>query len=319
MGTKSKNAASSKEIKKLARQRTWDKVKSSKWLYIMLIPGVVYYLIFKYGPMFGLIAAFKDYQPFIGFFRSDWVGFKHFIRFFSDDSFWRLMRNTLSLSLLKLVFYFPAPIIIALLLNEVRIESFKRSVQSIIYVPHFLSWVVVTSITYTLFTTEGGIVNGILESIGIGSINFLSSRAMFRPMIVFQNMWKEAGWGTIIFLAALAGVDVEMYEAARLDGATRIKQIWYITLPAIKSTIITMFILRLGDIMESGFDQVFLMQNAMNRDIADVFDTFVYRTGLVNGQLSYSTAAGLFKSMVGLILVLVADRIAKKVGEEGIL
>ena len=319
MGTKSKNAASSKESKELARQKTWDKVKSSKWLYIMLIPGVVYYLIFKYGPMFGLIAAFKDYQPFIGFFRSDWVGFKHFIRFFSDDSFWRLMNNTLSLSLLKLVFYFPAPIIIALLLNEVRVESFKRSVQSIIYVPHFLSWVVVASITYTLFTTEGGVVNGILESIGIGPINFLSSRAMFRPMIIFQNMWKEAGWGTIIFLAALAGVDVEMYEAARLDGATRIKQIFYITLPAIKSTIITMFILRLGDIMESGFDQVFLMQNAMNRDIADVFDTFVYRTGLVNGQLSYSTAAGLFKSMVGLILVLVADRIAKKVGEEGIL
>lgn len=286
----------------------------------MLLPGVLYYVIFKYGSMFGLIAAFKDYQPFLGFFNSPWVGMKHFIRFFSGDSFFQLLKNTLTISTLNLIFFFPAPIIIALLLNEVKCPWFKRSVQSIIYIPHFLSWVVVVGISYSLFTTEGGVINNFLSTtFGIDPINFLGSKAWLRPMVVLQNIWKEAGWGTIIFLAALAGVDVEMYEASKLDGASRLQQIWYITLPAIKATIITMFILKLGNIMEAGFDQMFLMQNSMNREVADVFDTYVYNAGMKNGQLSYSTAVGLFKSIVGLILVVSADRLAKKSGEEGIL
>ena len=187
------------------------------------------------------------------------------------------------------------------------------------YLPHFLSWVVIVGISYTLFTSDGGIVTEALKKLGFGQINFLTSPAWFRPMVVMQNMWKETGWGTIIFLAALAGVNVEMYEAAKLDGASRFQQILYITLPAIRTTIITMLILRLGHVMESGFDQLYNMQNAMNRDVADVFDTYVYRMGLVNGQLSYSIAVGMFKSLVGLILVLTADKLSKKVGEEGIL
>lgn len=308
-----------KNQKALLRSKTLRRVIANKWLYVMLIPGVVYYIIFKYGAMFGLVAAFKDYQPFLGFFDSPWVGFKHFQRFFTGDSFFRLLSNTLILSVMNLVFYFPAPIIIALLLNEVRHSWFKRTVQSIIYVPHFLSWVVIVGISYSLFTTDGGVINNFLTSIGIGPINFLGSESWLRPMVVFQNIWKEAGWGTIIFLAALAGVDLEMYEAARLDGATRLQQIWNITLPAIKTTIITMLILRLGHVMESGFDQLFLMSNAMNRNVAEVFDTYVYQAGMKNGQLSYSTAVGLFKSVVGLILVLGADRLSKKAGEEGIL
>ena len=302
-----------------ARKKQWRVIMSYKWLYIMMIPGILYYAVFRFGPMFGLVAAFKNYQPFLGFFDSEWVGFKYFIRFFTDPSFMKLLANTLTLSLLNLVFFFPMPILIALLLNEVRCSWFKRTVQSVVYLPHFLSWVVIVGISYTLFTSDGGIITEALKQLGFGQINFLTSSGWFRPMVVIQNIWKETGWGSIIFLAALAGVNVEMYEAAKLDGANRFQQIIYITLPAIKTTIITMLILRLGHVMESGFDQLYNMQNAMNRDVADVFDTYVYRMGLVNGQLSYSTAVGLFKSLVGLILVLSADRISKKVGEEGIL
>ncbi|WP_313180229.1 ABC transporter permease [Lacrimispora sp.] len=297
----------------------WKRIMSYKWLYVMLIPGVVYYALFKFGPMFGLIAAFKNYQPFLGFFDSEWVGLKYFIRFFTDKSFMKLLGNTLTLSLLNLAFFFPMPILVALLLNEVKCGWFKRTVQSVVYLPHFLSWVVIVGISYTLFTSDGGIITEGLKKLGIGQMNFLTSPRWLKPMVVIQNIWKETGWGTIIFLAALAGVNMEMYEAAELDGASRLQQAWYITLPAIKTTIITMLILRLGHVMESGFDQLYNMQNAMNRDVADVFDTYVYRMGLVNGQLSYSTAVGLFKSLVGLFLVLTADKISKKVGEEGIL
>lgn len=291
-----------------------------KWLYVMLIPGVLYYIIFKYGPMFGLLAAFKDYQPYSGFLGSPWVGMKHFVRFFTSDSFWRLLKNTLVISGLNLIFYFPAPILIALLLNEVNNRWFKQIVQSVIYIPHFLSWVVIAGISYALLTTEGGLVNGLITSLfHTKPVNFLGSEGFFRPMIVIQNIWKESGWGTIIFLAALAGVDLQMYEAAKLDGASRLQQIWYITLPAIRTTVITMLILRLGNVMESGFDQLFLMQNATNRDVAQVIDTYVYQIGMKNGQLSFATAVGLFKSVIGLTLVLVTDKITKKCGEEGIL
>lgn len=300
--------------------KTMRAVIRNKWLYIMLIPGILYYLIFKYGPMLGLIAAFKDYQPFLGFFKSPWVGWKHFKRLFESDSFFRILKNTLIFSSLNLVFFFPVPILIALLLNEVRVNWFKKLVQSIIYIPHFLSWVVVVGISYSLFTTDGGVVNNVITNIlHLETVDFLGSEFWLRPMVVFQNIWKESGWGTIIFLAALAGVDVQMYEAAKLDGANRMQQIWYITLPAIKSTVITMLILRMGNIMEAGFDQLFLMQNATNRQAAQIIDTYVYQMGMKNGQLSFATAVGLFKSVIGLILVLSADRIAKKVGEEGIL
>lgn len=300
--------------------KTWRAVKRNKWLYVMLIPGVIYYILFKYGPMVGLIAAFKEYQPFLGFFGSPWVGLEHFRRLFSNDSFLRILKNTLVFSGLNLVFFFPVPIVLALLLNEVRVSWFKRTVQSVIYIPHFLSWVVVVGISYSLFTTEGGVINNFITNIlGREPVNFMGSEFWLRPMVVFQNIWKESGWGTIIFLAALAGVDMEMYEAAKLDGASRLQQIWYITLPAIKSTIITMLILRLGNVMEAGFDQLFLMQNAMNRQAAQVIDTYVYQMGMKNGQLSFATAVGLFKSVVGLVLVLSADKLSKKVGEEGIL
>lgn len=305
----------------MTSKNTWKRnFRRYKWLYLMLVPGIIYYAIFKFGPMFGLIAAFKDYFPMKGFWASDWVGWKHFNRFFTGTSFWRILKNTLMISGLNLVFYFPAPILIALLLNEVRLRWFKTSVQTIIYVPHFLSWVVIAGISYELFTTDGGIVNNLITGITGGEpINFLGSEKMFYPLVVFQNIWKESGWGTIIFMAALAGVDMQMYEAAKLDGATRFQQILYITLPAIRSTIITMLILRLGKVMETGFDQIMLMQNSMNRTVAETIDTYVYTMGMKSGQLSFATAVGLFKSVIGLILVLFSDWAAKKVGDEGIL
>ncbi|MCI9361157.1 MAG: sugar ABC transporter permease [Hungatella sp.] len=300
--------------------KTWRAVKRNKSLYFMLIPGILFYVIFKYGPMVGLIAAFKEYQPFLGFFGSPWVGFKHFQRLFGSGSFLRIMKNTLVISGLNLFFYFPVPVIIALLLNEVRVNWFKRLVQTVIYIPHFLSWVVVVGICYSLFTTDGGIINNFIMNVfRRDAVDFMGAEAWLRPMVVFQNIWKESGWGTIIFLAALAGVDIEMYEAAKLDGASRFQQIWYITLPAIKATVITMLIIRMGSIMEAGFDQMFLMQNATNRQVSQIIDTYVYQMGMKNGQLSFATAVGLFKSAIGLVLVLVSDRFAKKIGEEGIL
>ncbi|WP_256223329.1 sugar ABC transporter permease [Paenibacillus sp. 1_12] len=289
-----------------------------RWLYFMLLPGALYFVTMKYFPMWGLLIAFKNYQPFLGIMQSEWVGFQHFTRFFHETSFWLLFRNTLILAMYNLVFFFPMPIIIALMLNELRKEVFKRFVQTLIYIPHFFSWVVVVGMAYILFTTEGGIVNNFIISLGGKEINFLMNEDLFRSMITSQVIWKETGWGTIIFLAALAGVDPQLYEAARIDGAGRWRQLWHITLPAIRSTIIILLILRLGNFLDNGFEQIFLMLNAMNRNIGEVFDTYVYTSGILQGQFSYSTAVGLFKSVIGLILVMAANYAAKLSGEEGI-
>ena len=289
-----------------------------KYLYLMLLPGVLYFIVFKYIPMFGLVMAFQDYKPFLGFIDSPWVGFKHFERFFSEPQFWMLFRNTALLALYSLVFYFPLPILLALMLNEVRHEAYKRTIQTFVYVPHFVSWVVVVGIFYLLFTTEGGLVNELIYRLTGSKISFLLAPEWFRPMIIFQQIWKEVGWGTIIFLAALAGVDPQLYEAARIDGANRWRQIWHITLPAIRSTIVILLILRLGNFLDSGFEQIFLMLTPTNREVGEVFDTYVYVKGLTQLQYSYSAAVGMFKSVVGLILVVGANWLAKRFGEEGI-
>jgi putative aldouronate transport system permease protein len=289
-----------------------------KWLYIIMIPGIAYYLIFRYGPMFGLAMAFQNYNVFQGFWRSPWVGFEHFIRFFSEPTFGMLFRNTLILGLMNIVIYFPIPIILALILNEIRVIWYKRLTQTLIYIPHFISWVVVCSISYTLFTVDGGIVNGIIERLGGTPVRFLTDRVLFRPLIMGQIIWKEAGWGTIIFLAALTAIDPELYAAAEVDGASRWQKLWYITLPGIRSTIVIMLILRLGSFLNTGFEQLLLMINALNRTVGEVFDTYVYTTGILGGQFSYTAAVGFFKSLVSLILVIGANWLSKKFGEEGI-
>nr|WP_225229425.1 ABC transporter permease subunit [Paenibacillus gallinarum] len=289
-----------------------------RWLYFMLAPGIAYFIIFKYVPMYGISMSFQDYQPYLGFFDSPWVGFKHFERFFGEPQFWMLFRNTAILALYNLIFFFPLPIMLALMLNEVRSSFYKRFVQTLVYIPHFVSWVVVVGIFYMLFTTENGLINEFLFQLTGKKIAFLQDPEWFRTMIVSQSIWKEVGWGTIIFLAALAGVDLQLYEAARMDGAGRWRQLWHITLPAIKSTIVILLILRLGNFLDSGFEQIFLMLNPTTRDVGEVFDTYVYVKGLTQAQYSYSAAVGLFKSVVGLVLVVSANWLAKRFGEEGV-
>jgi putative aldouronate transport system permease protein len=295
------------------------RVYHDRYLLLLLLPGLAYFIVFKYLPMWGVMLAFKNYQPFIGFFQSEWVGFDHFRQFFQDPAFFRLLRNTLLLGLYDIIFFFPAPILLALLLNEIRLAYYKQFIQTIIYVPHFISMVIVASISYLLLTTEGGVINEFLSPLVGHKIDFLTSESWFRPMIVMQVLWKEAGWGTIIFLAALAGVDQEQYEAAIVDGANRFRQIWHITLPSIRGTIIVLLILRMGNFLDRGFEQVLLMSNALNRNVAEVFDTYVYTMGITQGAFSYSTAVGLFKALVGIALVLTSNYLAKKAGHSGIL
>ncbi len=284
----------------------------------MLLPGLLFFILFKYLPMWGVLISLQNYQPALGLWGSEWVGLAHYKRFFSDPSFWMLFRNTTLLAVYSIVIFFPMPIIVALLLNELRVQWFKRSIQTLIYIPHFFSIVVVVAISYVLFTTEGGIINEMIVGIGGEKVNFLTEPEWFRPMVTLQVVWKETGFGTIIFLAALAGVDPQLYEAAKIDGANRWHQLCHITLPAIRSTIVILLILRLGHFLDTGFEQMLLMINALNRDVGEVFDTYVYTSGILEGQFSYSTTVGLFKSIVGLVLVVIANRIARKLGEEGV-
>lgn len=294
------------------------KVLRDKYLLLLLLPGLAYFIIFKYVPMWGVLLAFKNYQPYVGFFKSEWVGLDNFKQFFQDPVFFRLIRNTLLLGLYDMVFFFPAPIILAVLLNEVRKSFYKRFIQSLIYIPHFISMVIVASISYLLLTTEGGVINELMLKLFGYKIDFLTSENWFRPLIITQSIWKEMGWGTIIFLAALAGVDQEQYEAAIVDGANRFRQLWHITLPAIQGTIIIVLILRMGHFMDRGFEQVLLMINPLNRPVAEVFDTYVYTAGIVQGAFSYSAAVGLFKAIIGVILVFSTNYLAKRAGHSGI-
>lgn len=304
--------------KKSRSQRFWSYMKEYKWLYILMIPGILYFLVFKYAPMYGVIIAFKDYVPFRGISGSQWVGLANFTELFQSPDFIRIFVNTLMIAFLNIVFGFPAPIILALMLNEVRTKIFKNLTQTFIYIPHFLSWTIIVSIWFILFGLDGGAITQLVHAITGKNIDFLSSVGWFRPMIVIQGIWKGTGWGTIIYLAALAGVDEEQYEAAIMDGAGRFSRVWHITLPAIRSTVVIMLILRVGSIMSTGFDQIYLMTNSLNRPVADVFDTYVYMMGITNGAYSYSTAVGLFKSVIGIILVLGTNWLAKKMGEDGL-
>ena len=296
------------------KKRVWR----NKWLYVMLLPGILYFLIFKYWPMYGLIISFQNYKPFKGILGSEWVGFAHFQRLFTEPDFFQILTNTLMLFAMNLVFYFPVPIILALMLNEVRNSFFKRFFQTLVYIPHFMSWVIIVSITYVMLTMDGGIINEVLVMFGFEKINFLLSPEWFRPTYILQVIWREAGWGTIIYLAAIASIDPQQYEAARMDGAGHFRQIWHITLPAIRGVIIILLILKIGHVLDLGFEHVYLMLNSMNRGVAEIIDTYVYTAGLQQGQFSYSTAIGFFKSLIGLVLVMLVNKLADKMGEDGV-
>ncbi|WP_117170706.1 ABC transporter permease [Paraliobacillus sediminis] len=306
------------DYKKKRRQELWRRTKKNKMLYLMILPGIIYFLIYKYLPMYGLIISFMDYKPYLGISGSEWVGFEHFRRLFASPEFWSIFRNTLVLFALQIFVFFPIPIVISLMLNEVRHSFYKRGIQTLIYIPHFMSWVVIVSISFVMFTLDDGIINSMLEVFGFEKINFLMSSDWFRPMYILQVIWREAGWGTIIFLAAITAVDPQLYEAAKIDGATRLRQMWHITLPAIRSVIIVLLILKIGDVLELGFEHVYLLLNSSNREVAEIFDTYVYVAGIQQGQFSYSTAVGFFKGAVGLVMVIFANKLAKVFDEEGI-
>lgn len=290
-----------------------------RWLYLMLIPGLAYFVLFKYLPMYGLTIAFQDFVPFLGYSGSEWVGLKHFQDLFTGSDFGRLMYNTLFLALLNVIFVFPAPIIVALMLNELRINLLKRYVQSLVYIPHFLSWTIVASLTYLLFAVDFGVVAGWIHGIlGGTKVDYVAQSEWFRPIIIMQTLWKSTGWSTIIYLAALAGVDPNLYEASRMDGAGRWRQLWHITLPAIRPTVIVMAILMSGNLLDMSFEQIWLMTNSLNRSAADVFDTFVYYVGISQGGFSYATAVGLFKGIAGVILIFGSNWLAKRLGQRGL-
>ena len=295
--------------------RIWN----CRWLYVMLLPVLLYYIIFKYVPMYGITMAFKDYNVFKGVFESPWCGFDVFQKIFDNKNFWLVVRNTLSLNLLTLAVSFPLTIVVSLMLNEIMSAKFKKVTQSILYLPHFVSWVVVAGIATNLFSQQGGTVNRILNMLGASSIPFLSDEGWWIFTYVICNVWKEIGWGTIIYLAALTGVDESLYEAAYLDGATKFQRLIYITLPSIKSVIVTMLILQISKMMTIGLDAPLLLGNNKVINVAEVISTYTYRLGIESAKYSESTAIGLFQSVINIIILFAADKFAKAIGEEGII
>lgn len=282
-------------------------------LLLMMVPALCYFAVFCYLPMYGVVLAFKDYRILDGILGSPWVGLKYFRRAFEDPYFLKTVSNTIIIGVSKLVLGFPAPIIFALLLNELRQGRFKKTVQTVSYLPYFMSWVILGSIFFSLFSLNGP-VNAVLELLGFEKIMFMSNSSWFRPVLVLTDVWKGFGWGSVLYLAAIAGVDQEMYEAARIDGANRFQTMLYMTLPSILPVICINLILNLSGIMNAGFDQVFNMYSEVVYDVADIIDTYVYRLGLKSMEYSLSTAAGLFKSLIGLVLIVGVNSIVRKVG-----
>ena len=298
-------------------QRISNAFKRCWILYLMILPVIAYYIIFHYLPMGGLVIAFKDYRVARGIFGSKWVGLKHFIDFFESEYAWRTVRNTLSISCLGIVFSFPAPIILAILLNEVKHEHFKKAVQTITYMPHFISLVIICAMVHDFCATRG-LFNTILNALGFDSIDFLIQPGWFYPIYISSGIWQNIGWDSIIYLSALSAIDQELYEAAAVDGAGRLRRIWSITLPGIMPTITILLILRVGSIMSVGFEKIILLYNPSVYETADVISTYVYRRGLVDGKYSFASAVGMMNSIINFILLLTADRLSKHFGQSGL-
>ncbi len=291
----------------------WRKIKINWQLYLLLAPGLIYFLVFKYYPMYGLQIAFKNFRAVDGIFGSEWVGFEHFTRFFNSYYFWDLIKNTLTINLYALAL-FPISIIVALSLNELRDGKFKKTAQTITYAPHFISVVVFVGMIIAFLNPSTGIVNNFLQFLGFEPINFMTEPAWFKTIFVWSNEWQNLGWGAIIYLAALAGVDPQLHEAAKVDGATRLQRIWHVNIPSIMPTIIILLILNMGNLMSIGFEKILLMQNELNLSSSQVIQTYVYETGLLHGQYSYSTAVGLFNSVINFIILIIFNRLARRTG-----
>lgn len=293
-------------------------IKEHKVLYLLMVPGLLYFVLFRYLPMFGLVIAFKDYNIFKGIWASDWVGLANFKALVHSSDFWNVMKNTLVISLTKILIGFPIPILLAILLNDIKNKKFKRVTQTFLYLPHFLSWVVIGGIMLNLFSPVFGLAGEVFRTLGIEPVNIMAKKSSIFWVVIFSDVWKEAGWSTIVFLAALTQVDESLYEAAKMDGANKFKQMLHITLPCISSIIIVMLILRIGKVMNAGFEQILVLQNPITMESIDIFDTYVYREGLGRGSYSFAAAVDTFKSVIALILVTSANKISKIFGEEGI-
>ncbi|MGG1555583.1 ABC transporter permease [Paenibacillus ferrarius] len=288
-------------------------------LYLMLLPVISFYILFKYAPMLGEIIAFKNYRFVDGIFGSQWVGLKHFQMIFTSPDFWRILRNTLVLNLYSLVLGFPVPIVLALLLNEARQKWYKSMVQNMLYVPHFMSWAVLGGIVVAVLSPSTGVVNMVINKLTAWEPVYFMADSFWWPIVyTLSSSWREAGWGTILYMAAIVSIDPQLYDAAKMDGANKLRQIWHITLPGIRSTIAILLILRMGQVMDVGLEQTLVLQNNSVLDVADVISTYVYRVGLQNMSYSYTTAIGLFQSAVGLILIVGVNRMIRMSGERGL-
>ncbi|MFC7678843.1 ABC transporter permease [Paenibacillus sp. GCM10028914] len=295
--------------------RSWTK----NWeLYLLFLPVIAYFVIFHYIPMYGVQIAFKNFMANKGILESPWVGFQHFERFFDSFYFWRIIENTLGIGIYELIVGFPIPIILALMINELRTGKFRKFVQTVTYMPHFLSIIVMVGMIMMFLSPVSGLVNGVISFFGGETISFMTEPGWFKSIYVWSGVWQTMGWSSIIYIAALAGIDPQLHEAARVDGASRLQRIWHINIPGIAPTIIVLLILNMGSILGVGFEKVFLMQNNLNMESSDVISTNVYRSGILGAQYSFSAAVGLFNSIINFIMLITVNRIARKVSSSSL-
>ena len=304
-------------MKKSFTQKVRRDLQMHKYKYLIVLPVIAYFILFHYKAMYGIVIAFQDYRPTRGIADSNWVGFKHFVSFFKDPYFWRLLRNTLSISLLTLFLSFPMPVILALFLNEVRVSWFKRTIQTITYMPHFIAVVVVCGLIRS-YCQSNGVINDLIVLFGGERSNLLMEPRFFYPIYIISHIWQGTGWSSIIFLAALAGIDQEQYEAAKVDGAGRIHQMIYITLPGLIPVASMLLILNLGKVLSVGSDKILLLYQPLTYEVADVISTYVHRRGIIEGSYSYSTAVNLFNSAINIVFLLTTNKLSKKLGQSGL-
>lgn len=310
------------QVNEMKKVTQWHLAKRSfqrHWqLYILMLLPVMYFVIFKYVPMLGAVIAFKDYNVVQGIMDSPWVGWKHFENFFNNPVAWNLIKNTFFLSIYQIAVTFPLPILLALALNEIKDGIFKRSVQMFTYAPYFISTVVIVSMIILMLSPRTGIVNNLMEAVGLDAVNFLGQSDMFRSIFVWSDAWQITGYSAIIYLAALAGIDKQQYEAAKIDGASRLQKIWNIDIPGIMPTIVIILILNFGNLMAIGFEKVYLLQNPLNLGTSEILQTYVYKMGIINADFSFATAVGLFNSVINLVLLIIVNTIAKRVSGNGL-